>query len=207
MAEKKEHLTGLDDVDYSPFRHIIESAVRDVYHYWFAVVPSNYPPNLYTRAITKDGRLVQRDHHPAIGIDKAEYIKYSACDGKYVETLWEFTPDGRALRKRMILQIKHKNESYWSFGSCHSCWKEKKRNFTDRDLTPHPMKAQVDDENLPRLGQCGCIVCNECVMKVELHETNKTKMWVHCPYCGNQDCFSKHMRIWLVSWEVSEETW
>jgi hypothetical protein len=39
----------------------------------------------------------------------------------------------------------------WSFGSCHACWKEVRRNF--------------DDPNLPVLGGCGCVICNRCVIE------------------------------------------
>jgi hypothetical protein len=194
-------------VCYNAFRPVIESTVRDIYHYWFTAEPTNYPPNLHPRVESKEGSIVKRNHHPVVGIGKKEYIRYSACDAKYVETIWEFTPDGKQLSERMILQIKHVNDTYWSFGSCHCCWKENKRNFTKKSWTPHPMRVQVNNENLPRLGQCGCIVCNDCIMKIELHKKNDNNMWVHCPYCGNPDCFSKHVRIWLVSMEVSEGRW
>ncbi len=189
--------------DYKEFRPIIESTIRDVYRYWLTAIPSKYPPNLNQRALSKDGRLERRDYLPVLGISKKEYIEYQACDAKYLEYLWEFTPKGYALEERMFLKIKYTQATYWSFGSCHSCWKQKKRNFTNTDLTPHPMKAKVDNPNLPRLGRCGCIICNECVMELELHEINKNEVSVHCPYCGNKDCFSKHMRVWLVSTEVS----
>jgi hypothetical protein len=183
----------------------VQSVVRAVYHHWMTASPSKYPPNLHSRVESRDGAIVRRDYKKLVGIGIKEYKQFKACDAKYVELIWEFTPDGQALEKRMVVnfKIRSAHQTYWSFGSCNSCWKQGRRNFTDTDITGHPLQAHANDPNLPRLGRCGCVICNECVLELERSPRNKEKMDVHCPYCGNEECFSKHMRIWLVSEEVS----
>jgi hypothetical protein len=153
----------------------------------------------------KDGAIYKRDNKPVVGIGLNEYKHYHACDAKYVEVIWEFTPNGQALNERMILKLEVRDPGLtnWSFGSCNCCWKQGRRNFGDGDVTGHPLFEQVENPSIPRLGRCGCIICNDCVLQLEMHETNKDKMEVPCPYCGNEDCFSKHMRIWVVSEQVS----
>jgi hypothetical protein len=140
-----------------------------------------------------------------MGITVKEYMHFHACDVKFVEIIWEFTQNGCRLKEQMVIKVERKNTPIWSFGSCNSCWKQVRRDFTNTQKTNHPLEAVVDDPSLPRLGRCGCVVCNECVMKLENHNNNKDEMNVHCPYCGNKDCFSKHMRIWLVSAEVDNQ--
>ena len=200
-------ITNLGHRRNSPFDYqpVVESAVMAVYHYWMKASPSNYPPNLHPRVQSKDGAVYKRDYAPLIGIDYKDYKKYKACDAKFVEIIWEFTPNGRALNKRLVLKIviRTTDATNWSFGSCNSCWKRARRNFTDNVITGHPLSVPSDDPFLPRLGRCGCVVCNECVMELEMNKNNQDKMDVHCPYCGNEECFSKHMLIWLVSNEVS----
>ena len=187
---------------YSP---VVTNIATAVYHHWMKASPSNYPPNLHSRVESKDGGICKWDN-PAIGIGLKEYKQLYACDAKYVELIWEFTPNGgEALQERMVwkLGVRGAGATYWSFGSCNSCWKWGRRNFTDTKLTGHPLSVPVDNPSIPRLGRCGCVICNECVLELEMHKTNKYKMDVHCPYCGNEECFSKHMRIWLVSEEIS----
>ena len=187
------------------FHATVASSVKAVYHYWMYASPSNYPPNLHARVESKDGAVNQRDKKPLKGVGLKEYKKFKACDTKYVETIWEFTPNGHALKKRMVLKIdlRTAEATYWSFASCHSCWKQGRRNFADISITAHPLRVPSNDPYLARLGRCGCVVCNECVMELEMHKENRNKMDVHCPYCGNEECFSKHLRIWVVSEEVS----
>lgn len=194
------------DGDFQCYRPVVESTIMDVYHYWLQARPSNYPPNLHSRVESKDGAIYKWDYEPVIGIGTKEYMTFNACDAKFVEIIWEFTPNGCSLNNHMVLKIsmKQAEATYWSFGSCNSCWKRARRNFTDYTVTEHPLQVPADSPSLPRLGRCGCVICNECVMELEMHENNKDKMDVHCLYCGNKDCFSKHMRIWLVSNEVSD---
>ena len=195
--------TEVTQIDNGP---IVQSVVMAVYHHWMTATPSNYPPNLYSRVKSVDGAIVQRDFKPVVGIGYEDYKKYNACDAKYVELLWEFTPNGVELKKRMIVKVEMRTiQTYWSFGSCNSCWKRGRRNFTDITTTRHPLSVPADNPSTPRLGRCGCVVCNECVLEIEMNPNNSGQMDVHCPYCGNKECFSKHMRIWLVSMEVSND--
>ena len=200
----------LKDIDRSHkfqlvYEDVVKLVVMAVYHCWMDASPSNYPPNLHPRVLSKDGSVYKRDYAPLISIGHKEYLQFRACDAKFVETIWEFTPNGRALVERMVLKIAFRpaEATYWSFGSCNSCWKWGRRNFTDNAITGHPLSVPSDDPTLPRLGRCGCVVCNECIMELEMNKANSDKMEVHCPYCRNEECFCKHMRIWVVSKEVS----
>ena len=189
--------------DYSPYRMKITSLVVDMYRDWIIATPSKYPPNLHSRVQSKKGRVEHRDVAAMVGITQDDYIQFRACDAKYLTIIWEFTPGGNELKERMILRLSERRDPAWSFGSCHCCWKEGKRNFTDTRMTKHPLLVTAQDKNLPILGRCGCVVCNDCVRKIEFHPNNVDEMNVHCPYCGNKDSFLKHLRIWLVSAEVA----
>ena len=104
----------------------VQSVVRAVYHHWMTASPSKYPPNLHSRVESRDGAIVRRDYKKLVGIGIKEYKQFKACDAKYVELIWEFTPDGQALEKRMVVnfKIRSAHQTYWSFGSCNSCWKQ-----------------------------------------------------------------------------------
>ena len=150
----------------SVYQDAVEKTVTSVYHYWMDASPSNYPPNLHPRVESKDGVVFKRDYAPLVGIQQKDYEKFNACDAKFVEIIWEFTPNGRALKERLVLKITFRSAeaTYWSFGSCNSCWKRSKRNFANNVITGHPLHVPCDDPGLPRLGRCGCVVCNECIM-------------------------------------------
>jgi hypothetical protein len=86
------------------------------------------------------------------------------------------------------------------FASCLACWKTKARKFDDADKTPFPSEVGLDDPNLPRLGRCGCTICNDCVRLLEQRRGNEASC--PCPYCGNLRCFFKEIKIWSVGHEV-----
>jgi hypothetical protein len=190
---------------YDDARAPVSHAMKILHYDWMDVIPSHYPPNLYPRVLTWKGRVGEKDHLPMKGITRTEYQKYKAVDAKYLEIIWEFTPNGIRAEKPLLLETKRvASSTYWSFGSCNGCWKLSRRNFTDTSRTPHPLDTSVDNPNLPRMGRCGCICCNLCILELELHPANKKECYVHCPYCGSQACFSKNLRIWVVSKEVKE---
>jgi hypothetical protein len=81
-----------------------------------------------------------------------------------------------------------------------SCWKTKARKFDDPNLTPFPSQVGIDDPNLPRLGRCGCTICNNCVMQSEKCYGGADAF--PCPYCGNLKCFFKEIKIWSIGNEV-----
>ena len=184
----------------------VKDAMKLLYYDWMDVQPSNYPPNMYPRVLTVEGRASRRDYLPAKGITQEHYRIFGACDAKYLEIVWEFTPNGTRARNPIILGTKRVgSDTYWSFGSCNACWRLSKRDFTDTDRTKHPLRTTVDNPDLPRMGRCGCICCNQCIRELELHAANRGECYVHCPYCGNKACFSKNLRIWVVSREVKRE--
>ena len=171
------------EVTNSGYGATVKQVVTAVYHHWMTANPSNYPPNLHSRAEFRNGILYKQDNKQAIGVTLKDYIKYNTCDAKYVQLIWEFTPNGKALKQRMVLKltVRTADATYWSFGSCNSCWKRGTVNFTDSKKTGHPLLVGVDNPTLPRLGRCGCVICNECVLQLELNRTNQNKMDVHCP--------------------------
>jgi hypothetical protein len=180
---------------YPKERGGVITAMKKLFYDWLSIRPSNYPPNYFPRVLTMEGKVKQRDYLPFRAIKKEDYEKYSACDAKYVEIWWEFTPEGKQMQgERMFLDRRaiSSKETHWSFGSCHSCWKLGRRNFTNAISSPHPMVAGHDDPNLARLGRCGCVCCNNCVRQIEDHQSNKKESYVHCPYCGNPECYSKN---------------
>ena len=190
---------------YQAARKPVKDAMRHLYYDWMEIKPSNCPPNMYPRVMTINGRVGRRDYLPVKSITRDHYTKYRACNAKYLEVIWEFTPNGRRATVPIILETKRVgSETYWSFGSCHACWKLDIRNFTNTDRTPHPLSASVNDPNLPRMGQCGCICCNKCVQELETHAANEKECYVHCLYCGNKACFSKNLLIWVISHEVKQ---
>jgi hypothetical protein len=193
-----------EEDQYDDQRVPVKEAMRSLYYDWMDVRPSKYPPNLYPRVLTVHGKISQQNYLPLKGVTKEHYQKYEASDAKYMEILWEFTPNGKRETKPMFLGTKAfgSKNTYWSFGSCNSCWKLSRRNFANPSRTPHPLKSTLENPNLPRMGRCGCICCNQCIRELELHPANQNESYVHCPYCGSHACFSKNLRIWVVSKEV-----
>ena len=99
---KLGHPNGRTTDLYQGDHPAVELAVKAVYHYWMRASPSNYPPNLHPRVQSKDGAIYKQDHEPFIGIGHKDYKMFNACDAKFVEIIWEFTPNGRALNKHSI---------------------------------------------------------------------------------------------------------
>jgi hypothetical protein len=125
--------------------------------------------------------------------------------------IWEYTPGGsRAAESELGSHVNFEHmhmigDSTYShrFGSCMSCWKSKARRFDDADITPFPSQVGIDNPNLPRLGRCGCTICNKCVMQLEKRCGDLDAF--SCPYCGNLKCFFKEIKIWSIGHEVFME--
>jgi len=170
--------------------------------------PSNYPPNLNSRAKTINGKLTKRDYLPLKPFAEENYVQFESCNARIKQIIFEATRNGdRDVGDANILHatVRHTTETYFSFASCHCCFKSKARDFSDASRTPHPMDSQISCPDLAQVGLCGCIVCNKCVRSVVNHPSNKEMDYVHCPYCGNGRCFSKYFRIWAVTDNVFEE--
>jgi hypothetical protein len=201
-----------EEVQYEEVRNQIrETAIAQFENWggvnWFNIGPSWFPPNYYSRALTFEGQLARRDWLPKRAVTKVEYAQFGACDVKFSQILWEYTPNDKLpmAGNRMFLDVIRPpiKDVHFSFGSCHSCWKLSRRNFSDPEKTPY-LTANADDPNLPRLGYCGCVCCNQCVREIELHKSNLSKEFVHCPYCGFEHSYSRHLRIWVISQQVTE---
>ena len=61
------------------------------------------PPNMYARVLNIEGKACKRDYLPAKGISREHYTELGACDAKYLEIIWEFTPNGTRAKKPIIL--------------------------------------------------------------------------------------------------------
>ena len=171
--------------------------------------PSNYPPNLHSRARTVNGKLTQRDYLPLEPLTEGHYVKFKSRNAHIKQVIFEDTRDGeRGVGGAKIIHatMRDTTEGYLSFASCNCCFKMEARNFSDTTRTPHPMDSQISCPDLAQVGLCGCIICNKCVMSVVNHPMNKDMNYVHCPYCGNKTCFSKYFRIWAVTENVYDAT-
>ena len=61
---------------------------------------------MYPRVLTIEGKISQRDYLPAKDISKKHYRKFGACDAKYLEIVWEFTPNGTRAENPTTLEQK-----------------------------------------------------------------------------------------------------
>jgi hypothetical protein len=122
---------------------------------------------------------------------------------------WEWTPGGirqpglseKELRSEyMRSEFSHDNSLEKRFGSCLCCWKTGLRKFDDAEVTPYPTLCTLDDPRPPRLGRCGCTVCNGCVLAMERQLGDREEY--PCPNCGNFACFMKEVKTWPISHEV-----
>jgi hypothetical protein len=115
--------------------------------------------------------------------------------------VYDFVPMGKRQTKfeadgDYILKIKTIENTPWSLGSCHACWKNKERNFTNTVRTPHSYDAKIKEPNLSVMGGCGHVICNGCVMGVEKYTKDKNRC-SPCPYyCGHMNAFPKDFRLW-----------
>lgn len=171
--------------------------------------PSCYPPNVWPRAETVDGQLVSQDRLGIPIVTEFPYAENHSVDARIQEVFFEDTRNNtrqageRGGMSLLYYHLKSNSAMYFSFGSCNCCYRTRARDFTDTNRTPHPMNVPISSPNLAQIGLCGCIICNACVGSVVNHPTNIEKDFVHCPYCGNAGVFSRHLRIWAVSEEVS----
>jgi hypothetical protein len=193
-----------DAEDYR--RHRVKAAMLGIYQEQLAnVFPSHIIPNFFPLVSTELGEVVEGNPFPVRSIFPADYETYKVSNTKYVEILWEWTPDDTIPEPirwniRFIfgsLDIPIEN-GYLSFGSCFKCWRKSGVDFT---ACPYPESVPLNTSSLPRLGLCGCICCNRCVREVEGHPTN---LWQgdfggHCPYCGQAYSYSRDIRLWVVS--------
>ena len=155
---------------------------------WFEAKPSIYPPNRNDMVEWKMEKVIRRDHNQVVHITRTDYMKYKAVDAKYSIILFEFVPGSKRMKGfgengASFLKTKRLNSPSWSFGSCHACWKEVRRNFTDTTRTKHPYRTTFDNPNLSVLDGCGCVICNVWVMEMEKY-SEKEERCTGCSYCG-----------------------
>jgi hypothetical protein len=74
-------------------------------------------------------------------------------------------------------------------------WRKGERNFGDNDICSFPYVVDVDHPALPRLGVCGCVICNQCIS--DTMNCGEKKM--DCPYCAREDSYYREVRMWAVS--------
>jgi hypothetical protein len=182
--------------------------ILDLFKGWFETEPSIHPPNLEMMAVWKADKIVRDNNQKKaiVRITEEEYNLYNAVDAKYNTIVYEFVPMGKRQTKLeasgdYILKIKTIENTPWSFGSCHACWKNKERNFTNSVRTPHPYHSKINDPNLSVMGGYGHVICNGCVMGVEKCTEDKDRC-SPCPYCGHTNAFPKDLRKWCILEQV-----
>ena len=139
---------------------------------------------------------------------ETDFKQFDAVHVQWTRLLWEKADHGvriGPMKEDLFVFKEVSNESpEFTFGSCFSCWRTKRRNFSDPKKTPYPFDVSNNHPALPQLGRCGCVCCNECVNAILLHPSNEQQTSVHCPYCSNHDSFKKHLRIWCISRQVND---
>ena len=85
------------------------------------------------------------------------------------------------------------------FANCLSC---RDQQFGDPKF-PFPIDCPIDGPNQPRLGKCGCVVCNRCVRNNIPHNVNESsnpnKGWIGCPYCKATRSHCTDVHAWIVT--------
>jgi hypothetical protein len=86
------------------------------------------------------------------------------------------------------------------FANCLSC---KEQKF-DAPTVPFPLDYPIDGPNQPRLGKCGCVVCNKCVRNNISpnvgKSTNPNKGWIACPYyCNMIRSHHTDIHAWIIT--------
>jgi hypothetical protein len=183
----------------------VKEAMCEIYRELLAAYPSHIIPNYFPCVSTEMGKVVEGNCFPVRRICPPDYETYKVSNTRYVEILWESTrndciPEPTRWGNSFIFgsrDIPIEN-AHLSFGSCFKCWRQSRVDFT---ACPYPEGAPLNKFSLPRLGLCGCICCNRCVREVEGHPSNlwNGEFGGHCPYCGQANSYSQHIRIWVVS--------
>ena len=163
--------------------------------------PHHFPPNCGSPVVKKiDGRM-KRITGPIQSMNNETWAKYKCDTVDYTMILIEVTPNGKRVTKSdgkpLTMSIKHGHGDNWKhcFGKCMLCWRLDLLNFGRPDICPFPYTVDVDHPTLPRLGVCGCVICNQCITNTMGSNQSKTD----CPYCAWEDSFYRGVRMWPVS--------
>jgi hypothetical protein len=85
------------------------------------------------------------------------------------------------------------------FANCLAC---RSKKFDD-PTTPFPLDCPIDGLNQPRLGKCGCVCCNGCVLKsitTNVNDlSNANRGYIACPYCKNPRSHEMDTHAWSVT--------
>lgn len=86
----------------------------------------------------------------------------------------------------------HFNGLGWThvFAHCHSC---RNRNFHRADQA-FPLTSNITEPSLPRVGKCGCVCCNGCVLANEANDR-----WIKCPACNEEEAHHHDYPVWIVT--------
>jgi hypothetical protein len=169
--------------------------------------PHHFPPNCGYKMVRKiEGDMVKLAG-PLQPMNNEAWSKYRCDTVDYVMIMVEVTPGGkRDLRKEdgkprtMTLKQGHGDLWKYRFAKCMLCWKIGNRHFGDPTICPFPYDVSVNHPAIPRLGVCGCVICNGCIADAK---DNKEEKVTPCPYCGRGDSFFREIKIWPISKEHS----
>jgi hypothetical protein len=91
------------------------------------------------------------------------------------------------------------------FANCLSC---KLKKFDNPDQ-PFPLAVNIDNGNLPRLGKCGCVTCNDCVTRsIPDDVNNKSNVhrgYIPCPYCRFRHAHCMDTIAWIFTAKMLEK--
>jgi hypothetical protein len=144
--------------------------------------------------------------HAPMGVSKEEWTVRRFSHTTFVGVILERTPgfirqkhpltgkDGDVLVMHLDMLGKE-----FIFANCLAC---RSKKFDDKNM-PFPLAVSITNDDLPRLGKCGCVCCNECVRRVipeDVHDQNNPYHgFIPCPYCKFQHGHSLDTIAWVFT--------
>jgi hypothetical protein len=167
--------------------------------------PHPYPPNANPPFEWESGVAVRK-------LSRESMTEELWMGKKCSHDIWcaiiiEWAPNGvRELGKGgqpKILSFTSGGPSVWEacFANCMMCWKSQKRDFFDSNRTPHPYSVHINHPSLPQLGCCGCVICNECVLR-HFEKSPDVRLLLPCPYCAKVRSFNRDVKAWPLGRDI-----
>jgi hypothetical protein len=167
--------------------------------------PHVYPPSVNPPFYWRNGVVTGR-RSDNFNMNDDVWLSNNCQTVHWSVIVLESTPNGnRRLRSDghpTNLSMAFGEGEIWAhcFGSCMFCWRTQKNDFADSIKTPNPLTGDVQLGRLPQLGSCGCVVCNECILKC--FKQSPSAKYIPCPYCGIPKSFLLDVKSWMISTQV-----